>query len=248
MKQRQTPEERASARARRTAEDAEQQELRRRAKREQWTREGMYLTRDEFEAGEPCRGCGQALLDDLPELPGYELGRTPEQQSEWDQERAAFTERHPDCHAGIWSMQGSRTLHCFLCCPPVPLSDEQIEGLRRLVGGPPPHPSSLNVWELSLTCGHTSRRRQHRDMQRAAWGTDDCATCGVVRGVIIATLIGPADEVECGEQAARKAQRAPKRSDQPSKAALRRRLREAEAQAEALRVQLAQLDEDQGPD
>jgi hypothetical protein len=30
----------------------------------------------------------------------------------------------------------------------------------------------------------------------------------------------------------------------PSKAALRRRLREAEAQAEALRIQLAQLDEE----
>ena len=53
--------------------------------------------------------------------------------------------------------------------------------------------------------------------------------------------IGPLPEVERSEKAA--AGRVPIGPKPPSKAALRRRLREAEAQAEALRIQLAQLDE-----
>jgi hypothetical protein len=54
--------------------------------------------------------------------------------------------------------------------------------------------------------------------------------------------IGPVPEVERGEKpvAGRATAMGPK---PPSKAALRRRLRETEAQAEALRIQLAQLDE-----
>ncbi|MFZ0190672.1 MAG: hypothetical protein WAL72_27450 [Streptosporangiaceae bacterium] len=59
--------------------------------------------------------------------------------------------------------------------------------------------------------------------------------------MISAVRIGPVPEVERREKPA--AGRAPTEPKPPSKAALRRRLREAEAQANALRVQLAQLDE-----
>ena len=59
--------------------------------------------------------------------------------------------------------------------------------------------------------------------------------------VISALRIGPVPEVERREKQG--AGRAPTGPKPPSKAGLRRRLREAEAQANALRVQLAQLDE-----
>ena len=58
--------------------------------------------------------------------------------------------------------------------------------------------------------------------------------------MISAVRIGLVPEVERSDKPA--AGRAPTRSKPPSKAALRRRLREAEAQANALRIQLAQLD------
>jgi hypothetical protein len=53
--------------------------------------------------------------------------------------------------------------------------------------------------------------------------------------------IGQLPEVERGEKPV--AGRVPTRPKPPSKAALRRRLSEAEAQVKALRIQLAQLDE-----
>jgi hypothetical protein len=58
-------ERRASLRARRTAEAAEADDRRVEERRLQWQREGVYMTRAEIEAGGPCRGCGQPLLDGL---------------------------------------------------------------------------------------------------------------------------------------------------------------------------------------
>ena len=99
------------------------------------------------------------------------------------------------------------------------------------------------VWELTHTCGHTVRRTQHQDHREwNLYSTYECQECGgEIRGVISAVRIGPVPEVERREKPA--AGRAPTGPKPPSKAALRRRLREAEAQANALRVQLAQLDE-----
>ena len=99
------------------------------------------------------------------------------------------------------------------------------------------------VWEVTHTCGHTVRRRQHRDHREwNLYSTYECQECGgEIRGVISAVRIGPVPEVERGEKPATGGcTTGPK---PPSKAALRRRLREAEAQVKALRIQLAQLDE-----
>jgi hypothetical protein len=97
---------------------------------------------------------------------------------------------------------------------------------------------------VTHTCGHTVRRRQHRDHREwNLYSTYECREWSEeVRGVISAVRIGPVPEVERGEKptAGRATVTGPK---PPSKAALRR-LREAEAQAEALRIQLAQLDEE----
>ena len=121
-----------------------------------------------------------------------------------------------------------------------------METVRRLLGGrlATPDPASLMVWEVTHTCGHTVRRRQNRDHgEWNLYSAYECQECGgEIRGVISAVRIGPVPEVERGEKpgAGRATATGPK---PPSKAALRRRLGEAEAQVKALRIQLAQLDE-----
>ena len=235
---------RALKRARARAEQAERDARCMRDQRRRWQAEGTYLTRAEFEAGVPCRGCGEPWLDGLGGWPAL-LDMTPEQRADHDREEARYLARHGECRAHRESVAGNRTLHCGYCCPPPPLGAEQVEAIRRLLGGrsAQPDPASLMVWEVTHTCGHAVRRRQHRDHREwNLYSTDECQECGgEIRGVISAVRIGPLTEVERGEEPA--AGRVPTRPKQPSKAALRRRLREVEAQVKALRIQLAQLDE-----
>lgn len=204
----------------------------------------MYLTRAEFEAGEPCRGCGEPLLDGLGREFVPLLRETPEQRAEREGEEARFRERHPDCHGGRWSMAGSRTLHCMDCCPPNPLSDKQIERMSNILG-PKPDPADLDVWELALTCGHTARTTVHRTGSPTK-GAVQCNECGgELFGIVTTAKVGPATEVDPPAEEEHRPQQ-PKqkqRKHDPSRAALRRRLREVEADAEALRLHLAQLDE-----
>lgn len=54
---------RALKRARARAEQAEREVRRTRDRRRRWEEEGTYLTRAEFEAGVPCRGCGEPWVD-----------------------------------------------------------------------------------------------------------------------------------------------------------------------------------------
>jgi len=234
---------RALKRARARAEQAERDARRMRDQRRRWEEEGTRLTRAEFEAGVPCRGCGEPWLDGLGSWPPL-LKMTPEQRADHDRAEERYLARHGECRAHRETVAGSRTWHCGYCCPSPPLSVEQVEGLRQLMSSwPEPNPASLVVWELTHTCGHTARRRQHQDHKEwNLYSTYECQECGgEIRGVISAVRIGPVPEVEPSEKPA--AGRAPARPKPPSKAALRRRLREAEAQASALRIQLAQLDE-----
>jgi hypothetical protein len=109
-------EQRAHARARRAAVAAEEEDRRLAERREQWERDGIYLSRAELEAGEHCRGCGLPILDGLGDW--YPLNQlTPEQRAEYEQANAAFRERHRDCRSHRWSLSGHRTEHCGYCCP-----------------------------------------------------------------------------------------------------------------------------------
>jgi hypothetical protein len=239
---------RALKRARARAEQAEQDARRMRDQRRRWHEEGTPLTRAEFEAGVPCRGCGEPWLDGLGHWPAL-LDMTPEQRADHDREEARWRARHGGCRAHRERAAGSRTQHCGYCCPSPPLSAEQVEAVRRLLDGwLEPDPASQMVWEVTHTCGHTVRRSQHQDHQEwNLYSTYECQGCGgEIRGVISAVRVGPVAEVERAEKPA--AGRAtPTGPKAPSKAALRRRLQEAEAQAKALRIQLAQLNEGAKP-
>ncbi|MGE0307165.1 MAG: hypothetical protein AB7Q27_15560 [Acidimicrobiia bacterium] len=109
--------QRAATRRRNEALAAEVEHERREAKHKEWRETGAYLTREELEAGEACRGCGLPGMDRLGDWPRPK-DRTPEQQAAYDAAEADFRDRHPDCRSHRWSMSGSRSTHCGSCCPP----------------------------------------------------------------------------------------------------------------------------------
>ncbi|TMR37258.1 hypothetical protein [Actinomadura geliboluensis] len=190
-------ERRALMRARREALAAEQEDRRREERRQKWVRDGAYLSREEFEAGEPCRGCGEPLLDQRGDRLAL-AQMTPEQREEHDREEARYLERHSECRSHRWSIQGSRTLHCGYCCPPHPLSHRQIEHISRIFASVKSEvrKRDLDDWDLTLTCDHMVRVTQHRDHDYYSRRVVDCPTCSARRGVVQAHRIGPTDDAE----------------------------------------------------
>jgi hypothetical protein len=86
--------QRALLRARREAVAVEEDDGRLEERRQQWHREGSYLTRAEVGAGELCRGCGEPLLDGLGDwCPLNQLA--PADRAELDR-----------AEAGSWSVTG----------------------------------------------------------------------------------------------------------------------------------------------
>lgn len=186
-------EHRALVRARREALAAEEEDRRLEEQRQQWHRDGAYLSRAEVEAGEPCRGCGQPLLDGLGDWPP--LNRlTPQQRAEYDRAEALFRERHGACRSHRWSLSGHRATHCGYCCPPPPISDRQIERIRQILFSARVRNEDLDAWQLTLTCGHVVRRAQHRDHHTCTARVADCPECGMRRGVVTADRTGPMDD------------------------------------------------------
>lgn len=143
----------------------------------------MYLTREQALAGEPCRGCGLPVIDHLGNWPFLA------EQSERDMvdraaADAAFAELHRDCHAHRWSMDGSRAMHCGLCCPPLPLSRGQIDTISQILKGVTRREEELDVWELELTCGHRVDREVHHSNRSWTGSTALCPECHATRGVV----------------------------------------------------------------
>lgn len=192
---------RALMRTQREALAAEQEDHRVEERRQQWVREGAYLSRAEFEAGEPCRGCGEPLLDRRGDFPGL-MHMTSEQREEYDREEARYLERHEECHSLRWSMQGSRTLHCGYCCPPPPMSDKQIERISRFFASVNSEAQKRNLvyWDLTLTCDHVVRVTQHRDYDYYSARVVNCPTCGARRGVVQTHRIGPTESGSTGDE------------------------------------------------
>jgi hypothetical protein len=99
---------RAEKRALAAALKEEEHAHRREAKQREWRDKGMFRTREEAAAGEPCRGCGLPVIDNLGSWPPL-MHLSPDERVEHDRAEALFRELHPDYHAHRWSMQGSRT-------------------------------------------------------------------------------------------------------------------------------------------
>lgn len=168
---------RALTRARRGALEAEEDDRRSEERRQQWEREGTRLTLEEYRQGVPCRGCGELLQDERGSWPPL-LRMTEAERAEHDAQDAAFRARHADCRAGRWSIQGSRTRHCFICCPPAPMSRHKLEELARLFATfKPADPKNLDAWELSLTCNHSVHKTQHKDHDYWSARVVDCPAC-----------------------------------------------------------------------
>lgn len=174
---------RAEARQRNEALRAEADALRREAKRREWHEKGMYLTRDQAAAGEACRACGLPVIDGLGSWPLL-MHLTEQERVEHDAAEATFKRLHPDCHAHRWSMEGSRSTHCGLCCPPLPLSASQVETVSRILDGHVRREEELDVWAASLTCGHQVQREVHYTNRNWCGSTLPCLECGVTRGVM----------------------------------------------------------------
>jgi hypothetical protein len=192
-----------SALARRTksALAAEADAHRQEVKRRQCAEEGSYLTREELEAGAPCRGCGLAIIDELGAWPPLML-LTYEERTERERMNKAFTDRHPDCRSVRWSMSGSRTTHCGECCPPPPLGDRQIEAIARLLqSAAATDPSDLDPWRLTLTCTHAVDRTQHRTNHSWTSSTVHCPDCSQTRGVVVSEKMPHSSQRHAAERA-----------------------------------------------
>ncbi len=178
---------RAQAKLRAEAENAERRAARRAARDRLWEKAGTRLSRSEFEAGVPCRGCGQPLLGN-----GDELAATDEER------RAAFRERHGQCGEASWSIERSNVSHCSWCCPPPPWSQEWHTAMTRSLWGnaQPEQSRQYDEWEIALICGHSVRPRWYRDRE---WKekVHACPTCRTQRGVLSSRHVGPASAWVC---------------------------------------------------
>jgi hypothetical protein len=186
--------QRALARARKKALEAEEQDRLDRERREIWRREGMYLSWEECKAGEPCRGCGEPMVDGRGDWPGT-MYLSEQERREFDAADQRFRERHPDCRRGRWGISGSRATHCMRCCPPPPWGPAQIEKMARLVSSWPSaeeRKKDQDAWELTLTCDHIVRHTQHREHSRVSTAVVGCPECGGRRGVVQSVHVGPA--------------------------------------------------------
>ena len=177
---------RAQARVMQAALDAEDQHRRTTEASERWDREGMYLTREQALAGEPCRSCGLPYIDGSNHERKGSMYWTPEEKSEYDAEDAAFRERHKDCRGVRWTISGSRAQHCGECCPHFPMSEEQALKISRLLSSlTPRNEADLVTWSHTLTCGHEVLGTVNRDNPNyRASGVRDCPECGAKKGVV----------------------------------------------------------------
>src|SRR5262249_37850934 len=95
-----------------------------------WTDDDR-LTREDFEAGVPCRGGGRPVYTDDVGLLSAEhvaaMNYTPGQAEAIGAEDEAFKRLHPECTEGRWAISGGGIHHCFRCCAPHPLNDDEHE-------------------------------------------------------------------------------------------------------------------------
>lgn len=154
------------------------------ARRREWVENGMYLTREQAAAGEPCRGCGLPVIDNLGSWPGT-MFLTEEERVEYDAGQVRYHGMHPNCDSHRWSMAGSRATHCGYCCPPIPLAPSQLEHIQRFFArSPERREEELDIWARTLTCGHVVEQSVHHTNRGPSFSTQWCPDCSITRGVV----------------------------------------------------------------
>ncbi|MFJ2844892.1 hypothetical protein ACIPD2_25100 [Streptomyces griseofuscus] len=239
-------EQRAAARARQKALAAEEEDRRDNERRERWAQEGMRLTWEEFEAGEPCRGCGKPMYDRLGDWPPL-LKLTEEERREYKAAETLFKEQHPNCGSTRWGISGSRVSHCSRCCPPPPLSPRMIRKLSDFFAALPSEEErkkDLDTWELTLTCDHVAKHTQHRSNSYVSARVVDCTECGERRGVVQSVRVGPAYPDEAIQSDRAVADRARLAGEL---AAAQEKLRREERKAEETRRRIEEMQKQLGP-
>lgn len=180
---------RAEKRRRVDALKEEERAHRNEARRREWRELGMQLTLEQAATGEPCRGCGLPIIDNLGSWPGT-MYLTPEDRVPYDADQAQYREMHPNCDAHRWSMQGSRATHSGYSCPPLPLSPAQSERISRLLASfPERREEELDIWKRTLTCGHIAEQKVHRTNRAPSFSTQWCSECEITRGVMTSEKI-----------------------------------------------------------
>lgn len=222
--------DRAAKRNMANALKAEARAHREEAHRREWAEKDMYLTSEEAAAGEPCRACGLPVIDRLGSRPPL-MHLTDEERVEYDAAEARFKELHPDCGSHRWSISGSRTTHCGLCCPPLPIPPDRLEAVRRILMNANPREEELDIWERTLTCGHVAQQSVHHTNSGPSFSTQRCHECGITRGVV--------SSVKIVEAADRKREAERRQDKQVARA--ERELAEAEQAARAARRKLEEL-------
>lgn len=87
--------------------EAEADDRRRRERDEQWEREGIRLSWAEYVAGEPCRGCGLPMTNELGSWPPL-MKLSEAEKREYEEADQEFRERYTDCRDARWTVNGSR--------------------------------------------------------------------------------------------------------------------------------------------
>ncbi|WP_416442563.1 hypothetical protein AB3K78_09115 [Leucobacter sp. HNU] len=185
--------ERAAKRNMKNALAAEEHAHRQEAHRQEWQEKRMYLTREQAAARELCRGCGLPIMDGLGDWPPL-MQLSDEERLEHDAAEGRFKELHPDCGSHRWSISGSHTMHCGLCCPPLPIPPEYLERVRRILASANPREEELDIWERTLTCGHLVQQSVHHTNSGPSFSTQRCDECGITRGVVSSVKIVEASE------------------------------------------------------
>ncbi|MCE7009977.1 hypothetical protein LWC34_45300 [Kibdelosporangium philippinense] len=182
---------RALNRRRKAALEAEEDAIRWEEKQREWDANGTRLTWAELVARVPCRGCGLPVIDGRGGWPAL-LAMDDEQRAEYEAADADFKERHADCRSHRWSMEGSATAHCGFCCPPPPLSEDQLAAVASvLTRVRPKDPAELDTWQLTLTCDHVIRKTQHHSHTYWSASVATCPDCQRIRGIVTTERLPP---------------------------------------------------------
>lgn len=116
-----------------------------------WTNDDR-LSWEELVGGVPCQGCGQPILGDETSQRDREPWADYRERMKPIEEE--FRLSHPE--HGSSRTVGGGPIHCSRCCPPPPLSPEQIAQISRILNPPPAAPLPQAIVRRCKACSKPS--------------------------------------------------------------------------------------------